>query len=317
MSDRAFVTGVCGFIGSRLAASLLSKGYSVIGIDSFLDSYPREIKEDRLADLLPQQGFDFVEADLACIDLDGLLDGVSYIFHLAAQAGVRTSWGQRFEVYANANILSTQKLLEAAKGKSLKRLVYSSSSSVYGSVEIMPTPEEAPLQPLSPYAVTKLAGEHLCELYRVNYQIPAVVLRYFTVYGPKPRPDQAVCIFTRALIEENEIQMYGDGEQLRGMTYVDDVVRANLLASHKDCVGKVFNIGGGSSITMNQLIVYLEELTGKKANVRYLESVKGDARHTLAEITKASESLEWVPNIEVEKGLSKVVDSIRKYYYPE
>ena len=181
----------------------------------------------------------------------------------------------------------------------------------------MPTPEDAPLQPLSPYAVTKLAGEHLCELYRVNYQVPVVVLRYFTVYGPKPRPDQAVCIFTRALIEENEIQMYGDGEQLRGMTYVDDVVRANLLASHKNCVGEIFNIGGGSSITMNQLIVHLEGLTGKKAKVQYLKPVKGDARHTLAEITKASELLGWVPDVGVEKGLSKVVDSIREYYYPE
>ena len=315
MSTRALVTGVCGFIGSRLAESLLSKGYSVIGVDSFLDSYPREIKEDRLADLTPRQGFDFVEADLTQVDLGELLDGVSYIFHLAAQAGVRTSWGQRFEVYANANILSTQKLLEAAKRKSLKRFVYSSSSSVYGSIEIMPTPEEAPLQPLSPYAVTKLAGEHLCELYRINYQVPVVVLRYFTVYGPKPRPDQAVCIFTRALIEENKIQMYGDGEQLRGMTYVDDVVRANLLASQKDCIGEIFNIGGGSSITMNQLIAQLEKLTGAKSNIQYVDPIEGDARHTLAEIKKALEVLEWSPKVSIEEGLKQSVNSIRRYYY--
>lgn len=267
----AVVTGVVGFIGAALARRLLERGDSVIGIDCFLDSYPRQIKEDRLKDLLKYERFSFVEANLIEADLGALVKGANCIFHLAAQAGVRASWGQRFKVYTESNILATQKLLEAAKSNSIERFVYSSSSSVYGDAEIMPTPESAPLSPVSPYAVSKLAGEHLCYLYHKNFEAPTVTLRYFTVYGPKPRPDQAVCIFTRALMEDQEIRVFGNGEQLRGMTYVDDVVRANLLAAERECVGEVLNIGGGTSITVNELIAHLERITGRKARITYAE----------------------------------------------
>jgi nucleoside-diphosphate-sugar epimerase len=313
---KMLVTGATGFIGSVLSRRLLERGDQVIGIDNFLDSYPRSVKEDRLVHLAPHKHFEFVEADLVDVDLVSVLKGVDCIFHLAAQAGVRHSWGTRFEVYTQSNILATQKLLEAAKICAIHRFVYSSSSSVYGDAEIMPTPEDALLKPVSPYAVSKLAGEHLCHLYHYSFGVPTVSLRYFTVYGPKPRPDQAVCIFTRALLAGEQIRVFGDGEQLRGMTYVDDVVEANLLAAEKDCVDHVFNIGGGSSITVNRLIHDLEEITGLLAKVSYVECVEGDARHTLADTTNARNYLGWKAQVETEVGLERCVASIRDYYFP-
>lgn len=308
------VTGAGGFIGAALVRQLLRQDSRVIGIDSFLESYPREIKEDRLSEFLPQGNFTFVEADLVETDLTRLVHGAECVFHLAAQAGVRRSWGQHFSVYTQSNILATQRLLEAVKDVGVKRFVFASSSSVYGDTAILPTPENAPLQPVSPYAVSKLAGEHLCNLYHHQFGVPAVILRFFTVYGPKPRPDQAVCIFTRALLEGREISLFGDGEQLRGMTYVEDVVRANLLAAEKDCVGASLNIGGGTSITVNQLIQHLEALTGCRARVASLGPATGDARHTLADITLANNLLGWQPLTEIVEGLEQTVPSIRQYY---
>ncbi len=314
---RAVVTGTAGFIGAALTRALLRKGDEVIGIDCFLDSYPREVKKDRLVDLLPQPRFRFVEADLLNLSLNQLLNGVDCVFHLAAQAGVRRSWGGQFGVYTQCNILATQKLLEAAKETpSLSRFIYASSSSVYGDTATLPTPEDSPLCPLSPYAVSKLAGEHLCHLYQKSYGVPTVVLRYFTVYGPQPRPDQAVCLFTRALLSDQEIQIFGDGEQLRGMTYVDDVVEANLLAAETSCVGEIFNIGGGTSITVNELITHLEHLTGKTGKVRRVDPARGDARHTLADIRMASRLLAWMPQMATEAGLARTVASIRDFYFP-
>lgn len=312
----AVVTGTAGFIGAALARQLLEQGDTVTGIDCFLDSYPLAIKEDRLKELRICSNFRFIQENLIDTDLPDLLKNADCIFHLAAQAGVRRSWGRQFEIYIQCNILATQRLLEAAKDSPVKRFVYASSSSVYGDAEILPTPEQAPLKPVSPYAVSKLAGEHLCFLYQKNFRVPVVVLRYFTVYGPKPRPDQAVCIFTRALLEGQEIQMFGDGEQLRGMTYVEDVVRANLLAAEKECVGEVINIGGGASITVNQLIAHLERITGKKARLSYVEQAKGDARHTLADITRAGRMLGWKPEMDTVTGLEQTVLSIREFYYP-
>jgi nucleoside-diphosphate-sugar epimerase len=310
----AIVTGAAGFIGSALTHRLLEHGDRVTGIDSFLDSYPREIKLDRLRDLDSQENFTFIEKNLVEMDLNDLLKDVDCVFHLAAQAGVRTSWGKRFEVYTESNILATQKLLEAAKNSPVWRFVYSSSSSIYGNAEKMPTPEEATPNPVSPYAVSKLAGEQLCHLYNQNFGVPTVILRYFTVYGPKPRPDQAVCIFTRALFEEEEIRVMGDGEQRRGMAYVDDAVRANILATNKNCEGEVINIGGGSSLTVNQLISHLERITSKEGKVRLIEAVKGDARHTFADISKARRLLYWEPEVDIVEGLKRTVASIKEYY---
>jgi nucleoside-diphosphate-sugar epimerase len=313
----AIVTGVAGFIGARLGKRLLDRGDQVIGIDSFLDSYPQEIKEDRLNDLYPFGDFSFVQGDLTEIDLVNLLREADCVFHLAAQAGVRTSWGKRFEVYVNSNILATQKLLEAAKGSSIRRFIFASSSSVYGDAAEFPTTEGTSPRPISPYGVTKVAGEHLCDLYQQNFDVPTVVLRYFTAYGPKPRPDQAVCLFTRALIDHGEIQVLGDGEQLRGMTYVEDIVQANLKAVERDCVGEIVNIGGGSSITVNELIACLEGLTGEKARTRFVDKVKGDVRDNLADSTRARQILDWVPEVEMEKGLEETVESIKAFYYSD
>jgi UDP-glucose 4-epimerase len=310
------VTGAAGFVGAALAAQLLRRGDTVVGIDCFLDSYPRRIKEDRLKSLGGFKEFSFVEGDLVEVDLTSLVRNADGVFHLAAQAGVRRSWGQHFEIYTRSNILATQRLLEAVKGTHIRRFVYASSSSVYGDAEVLPTPETAPLRPVSPYAVSKLAGEHLCHLYHVNFGVPTVTLRYFTVYGPRPRPDQAVCIFTRALMEDQEIEVFGDGEQLRGMTYVEDVVRANLLAAEKECTGEVMNIGGGTSITVNQLIADLERITGRKARVRYTEQAKGDARNTLADISRAERVLGWKPEVDTGAGLERTVASIKSFYYP-
>jgi nucleoside-diphosphate-sugar epimerase len=310
----ALITGAAGFIGSVMCRHALDMGWGVVGVDNFLDSYPRQIKEDRLQELLSRPGFVFHERDLACCELDDLLDGVSCILHFAAQAGVRTSWGERFQVYTNSNILATQRLLEAARSRDIERFVYSSSSSVYGSAETMPTPETAPTRPISPYAVSKLAGEHLGHLYHASFGVPVVVLRYFTVYGPKPRPDQAACLFTRALLEDREITVYGDGNQLRGMTYVDDVARANLLALERDCVGGTFNVGGGSSVSVNQFIAGLESATGCRARVRHEEGPKGDAKDTQADISLAHAGLGWEPRTDLVEGLRQTVASVRDYY---
>ena len=306
---RTAVTGAAGFIGAALCRFLIQRGDEVLGIDSFLDSYPREIKEDRLADLLAQERFRFVEADLIVGELTELIADIDCVFHLAAQAGVRTSWGGRFAAYADNNILATQRLLEAAEATGVGRLVYASSSAVYGDAAI-PTPEDAPLNPLSPYAVSKLAGEQLCALYGV----PTVVLRFFTVYGPKPRPDQAVCIFTRALLEGRAIRILGDGEQLRGMSYVDDVAAAILVAAERDCEGEILNVGGPDGITVNQLVGQLEEITGERARREYVGQAKGDARHTLADIARAERLLGWRPATSVAAGLERTVASIRAYY---
>jgi nucleoside-diphosphate-sugar epimerase len=310
----AVVTGVAGFIGATLAQHLLQRGDTVVGIDCFLDSYPRLIKEHRLRGLSPHQHFRFVEADLVDMDIDEAVADANCVFHCAAQAGVRTSWGQRFEVYTGSNILATQRLLEAVKDRGIDRFVYSSSSSVYGDAEVMPTPEDAQLNPVSPYAVSKLAGEHLCHLYRHNFAVPTVVLRYFTVYGPHPRPDQAVSLFINALRQGRTIQVYGDGEQLRGMTFVDDVVRANLLACERDCIGETINIGGGSSITVNELIGHLERITGHPALLQNVEHAKGDALNTLADINKARQVLRWEPAIDTVEGLQRTADSMGEEY---
>ena len=312
---RAVVTGAAGFIGSALCGRLLEEGDEVIGVDSFLDSYPREIKQDRLDAFTGHRGFTFIDGNLTQLDLRPVLDKADCVFHLAAQAGVRSSWGTRFEVYTESNILGTQRILEAARQTGVGRVIYSSSSSVYGSAETMPTPEDAPLKPVSPYAVSKVAGEHLCSLYRENFGVQTVALRYFTVYGPKPRPDQAVCLFTRALIEDKEIQVFGDGEQLRGMTHVDDVVTANLLAQQADCVGQVINIGGGTSTSVNDLIRMLETIVGKRAKVCHGETVHGDARDTLADNSRARRILGWQPEVGLEEGLREAVASVRDYYY--
>ncbi|MCK4736820.1 MAG: NAD-dependent epimerase/dehydratase family protein [Methanophagales archaeon] len=296
---KALVTGCAGFIGSHLVDKLLEQGYEVIGVDCFTDYYPREIKEKNLSNALKSRDFKFIEKDI--LEMDKFPD-VDYVFHLAAQAGVRASWGKSFEIYTRNNIEATQKLLEFYKERQIKKFVYASSSSVYGDAKL-PMRKDSLLKPVSPYGVTKLAGENLCYLYWKNYKVPTVSLRYFTVYGPRQRPDMAIHKFVKAILNGDEITVFGDGTQTRDFTYVDDAVEANILAANNNVVGEIFNIGGGSRISVNDLIGMMENIIGKKAKVKYIEKQKGDVRDTLADVSKAQKELRWKPKIDIFNGL--------------
>ncbi len=303
---RCLITGAAGFIGSSLADLLLSQGHQVTGIDCFTDYYPRDIKERNILGARADRRFTFIEDDLLAANLDALLEGVDWVFHEAAQAGVRASWGGSFDTYVRNNISVTQRLLEAAKCSGIKRLVYASSSSIYGDSPDLPLRESARPQPVSPYGVTKLAAEHLCYLYHVNYGVPAVSLRYFTVYGPRQRPDMAFNKFIRAALAGEEIVVHGDGEQTRDFTFISDICNANLLAAQGDeAVGRVFNVGGGSRVTVNHVLDVLSGLLGEKVKVRHIEDQKGDVRHTLSDATPAREVLGYSTKVSVEEGLAR------------
>ncbi|MEK6630547.1 MAG: NAD-dependent epimerase/dehydratase family protein, partial [Acidobacteriota bacterium] len=248
---KALVTGAAGFIGSTLAERLLDEGAEVTGLDGFIDYYPRWIKERNLAPLKTRAAFTFVESTVADADLDRWLGGVTHVFHLAAQAGVRKSWGRDFQVYTVNNIDATQHLLEACCRFPIERFVYASSSSVYGDLASIPMREDSLPQPVSPYGVTKLAAEQLCYLYHVNHGVPTTALRYFTVYGPRQRPDMGFHRFLRAAIRGEAITLYGDGEQTRDFTFVADAVAATMAAGTRGVAGSVYNIGGGSRVSIN------------------------------------------------------------------
>jgi UDP-glucose 4-epimerase len=300
---KTLVTGCAGFIGSHLVDKLLEQGYEVIGMDCFTDYYPREIKEKNISNALKNKNFKLIEGDILNMEK---FPEVNYVFHLAAQAGVRASWGKSFEIYTRNNIEVTQKLLEFYKDRQIKKFVYASSSSVYGDAEL-PMKEDSLLKPVSPYGVTKLAGENLCYLYWKNYNVPTVSLRYFTVYGPRQRPDMAIHKFVNAILEENEITVFGDGTQTRDFTYVDDAVEANFLAAMSDVEGEVFNIGGGSKISVNDLVREIEKIVEKKAKIKYIEKQKGDVRDTLADVSKAKKVLGWKSNTEINRGVERFI----------
>lgn len=305
------MTGVAGFIGSHLADRLLADGHQVVGIDSFTNYYERSRKEANLAHLRQRDGFSLVEADLTEADLPGLLEGVTTVFHEAGQPGVRASWGSSFEPYVRSNILATQALLEASReSASLERFVFASSSSVYGDARDLPSREDTLPLPVSPYGVTKLAAEHLCVLY-ARLGVPTVCLRYFTVYGPRQRPDMAFHRFIRALLTETEMVINGDGEQTRDFTYVADIVDANLAAASapRELVsGRVYNLGGGTQITINQVIAMLEAMTERKADVKRRPEPPGEARHTRADCTAAGRDLRWRPRHLLEEGLRAEIE---------
>ena len=309
---KSLVTGAAGFIGSHLCEYLIEKGFEVLGIDNFMDYYPRSIKEASIADLRKHQNFEFVEASLLQVDLTELLDGVDVIFHQAAQAGVRASWGQNFKIYSDNNILATQMLLEACRERPVNKFVYASSSSVYGDTKNLPMRESSFPRPVSPYGVSKLAAEHLCSLYFKNLGIPTVSLRYFTVYGARQRPDMAFHRFFKWALEDKPLKVYGDGEQSRDFTHVHDIVEANWLAFKKAQPGEVFNIGGGSRITLKEVIEIMEEIVGRELEVHYQGVQKGDVRHTLADMTKAKEKLEYKPKMSIEDGLRTEYEWIKK-----
>ena len=305
---KALVTGCAGFIGSHLTERLLRKGYEVIGIDCFTDYYAREIKERNIENALNEKNFKLIGEDI--LEMNEYPE-VDYVFHEAAQAGVRASWGKSFEIYTRNNIEATQKLLEFYKDREIKKFVYASSSSVYGDAEL-PMREDSLLKPVSPYGVTKLAGENLCYLYWRNYNVPTVSLRYFTVYGPRQRPDMAIHKFVKAILNGEEITVFGDGTQTRDFTFIDDVVEANILAGNSEIEGGVFNVGGGSRISVNKLIKLLEEIIGKEARIKYIEKQKGDVWDTLADTTKISNELNWEPEVKIEEGLKMFVEWYKK-----
>jgi nucleoside-diphosphate-sugar epimerase len=300
---KALVTGAAGFIGSHLCGALLDSGAKVTGIDCFTDSYPRPLKEANLAALKGRSAFSFVETRLQDADLKPVLAGVTHVFHLAAQAGVRKSWGRDFDVYIRNNVEATQRLLEALVGIPIQRFVYSSSSSVYGDHTPLPMTEDAYLQPLSPYGVTKLAAEHLGNLYWANHGVPVVSLRYFTVYGPRQRPDMGFHRFFTAIQHHQPVTVYGNGEQTRDFTYVSDAVAATVAASSQGTPGSVYNIGGGDRVTINHVLELISKIVGHPVAVQREPDPKGDMRHTYADTSRARRDLGFVPRVGLEEGL--------------
>jgi nucleoside-diphosphate-sugar epimerase len=300
---KALVTGAAGFIGSHLTTALLDRGAEVVGIDCFTDYYAREIKEANLAENLSRPGFTFVEVRIQDADLDRLLDGVTHVFHLAAQAGVRKSWGRDFQIYTSNNVDASQQLLEACVGRNIHRFVYASSSSLYGDKVPIPMREDALPQPVSPYGVTKLAAEQLGYLYFVNHGVPATALRYFTVYGPRQRPDMAFHKFIRASLEGKPVTLYGDGEQTRDFTYVADAVAATMAAGDRGVPGRAYNVGGGSRVSMNQVIDIIGRVAGRPLEVRREPAQKGDMRDTYADTTLARTDLGFSPSVTLEQGI--------------
>ena len=328
---RALVTGCAGFIGSHLSEKLARQGELVVGIDCFTDFYPRWMKQQNLDWLLKQENFALQEANLLSCDIDEIVsnsfpisggrgrgkgnfsvsgegeEGGVVVFHLAAQPGVRRSWGVSFNTYVENNILATQRLLEWAKGNPVQRFIYASSSSVYGDGGDLPMKEDSPPVPLSPYGVTKLAAENLCQLYWKSHQVPALSLRYFSVYGPRQRPGMAFHRVIEAILKDKEIEVYGDGNQTRDFTYVDDVVNATISAVQGP-EGEVFNIGGGGRIALAESIGMLEELVGKRAKAKYVSEQRGEMRHTHADISKAAEVLGYQPGVKLKEGLRNQIE---------
>jgi UDP-glucuronate 4-epimerase len=301
---RALVTGCAGFIGSHLTESLLGDGHDVLGVDCFNDNYDRSQKLANLRNALDFETFRFARSDLADTDAARLLDGRDTVFHLAAEPGVRSSWGARFDVYLRNNVAATQRLLEAALGRRDLRFVYASSSSVYGDAETLPTPEDALPRPLSPYGVTKLGAEQLCLLYHVNHGLQAVALRYFSVYGPRQRPDMAFNRFCLASLTDEPVTLFGNGWQTRDFTYVADVVAATRAAALADAApGRVYNVGGGSRVSIRGALQVLAAVSGRRLDVQFEPREHGDAANTGADITHARGDLGFAPRTSLEAGL--------------
>jgi UDP-glucuronate 4-epimerase len=301
---RALVTGCAGFIGSQLTESLLSDGHEVVGIDALTDTYGSAVKLGNLERAKEFDAFRLLAADLTQTNLIALVEECDAIFHLAGEPGVRTSWGDRFESYTRNNVLATQRLLEAAKRWPDKRVVFASSSSIYGDAELLPTPEEVLPRPFSPYGVTKLAAEHLCALYQGNYGVQTVALRYFSTYGPRQRPDMAFHRFCRAALRREPLIVFGNGEQTRDFTFVADVVAATRAAAISPAApSRVYNVGGGSRASVNEALELIGSFAGYPLEVRHLESEKGDVRNTGADTTRARRELGFNPTTSVEAGL--------------
>lgn len=308
---RVMVTGCAGFIGSHLCERLLADGHEVLGVDCFTDYYRHSVKETNIQNLQTNEHFRLSEADLSIADLRPLVDGIDVIYHEAAQPGVRASWGESFDTYVLDNVLATQRLLEAAKDQPIQKFVYASSSSIYGDAESFPTRESVLPRPVSPYGVTKLAGEQLTHLYWRNYGVPTIALRYFTVYGPRQRPDMAFHRFIRWGLDGQPIQVFGDGEQTRDFTFVGDAVQANVAAASCAVSGVACNIGGGSRVSVNQVLTLLGELLDRPLSIHYSSNQRGDVRHTAADTGLAADLLGYAPRVDLRSGLAAEVAWLR------
>ncbi|MFI5062418.1 MAG: NAD-dependent epimerase/dehydratase family protein [Streptosporangiales bacterium] len=305
---RTVVTGAAGFVGSHLCTRLLEQGSDVVGIDAMTDFYAVTRKEANIAGLAAWDSFTFHRADLLDVPLRPLLEGADVVFHLAGQPGVRPSWGQEFAGYAKRNILATQRLLEALRDVPVRKIVYSSSSSVYGDAESYPTAETVRPAPVSPYGVTKLAAEHLCELYRANFGTPTASLRLFTVYGPGQRPDMAFSRLIGAALNASPFPLFGDGRQTRDFTYVDDVVDALCAAALSAWTG-VANIGGGSRTSLAEVIRIVGPLVGRAVETMQLPAQPGDVRDTAADTALARHAFGYIPAVPLARGLVRMVEA--------
>lgn len=318
---RYLVTGCAGFIGSSITDSLLTDGHQVVGIDCFTDYYDPARKRANLARALDHDAFTLHTLDLARTPLTPDMLAVDGVFHQAAQAGVRASWGAEFATYTDCNVLATQRLLEALKHRESgpAPIVYASSSSVYGNAESRPTREDALPAPISPYGVTKLAAEHLVDTYRHEFDVPGTSLRYFTVYGPRQRPDMAFHKFVKAALAREPIGVYGDGHQSRDFTFISDIVAANRAAMDRltagdATMGGTYNLGGGSTVTVREVVDILSHVLGEPVNATFGDSQPGDVRHTSADTTLARAALDFHPQVQLADGLALEVEWLRGVY---
>jgi nucleoside-diphosphate-sugar epimerase len=295
---RYVVTGAAGFIGSHLAEALVVAGHDVLGVDSYTGYYARARKETNAA----AAGIAVLELDLAETTLEPLLAGTDGIFHLAGQPGVRASWGESFQLYLDRNVRATQRVFQAAAAAGV-RVVFASSSSVYGDAETYPTPEDVVPQPISPYGITKLACEQLAVAIERALGLEAVVLRYFTVYGPRQRPDMAFTAMLEALARGERFRLFGDGSAARSFTYVGDAVAATIAAMSCGRRGETYNVGGGDEATMNEAIALVEEVSGRSLDVERVEAAAGDVKRTKADVSKAAAELNWAPATTLREGL--------------
>jgi nucleoside-diphosphate-sugar epimerase len=299
---RILVTGAAGFIGSHLSERLVADGHSVVGVDAFVPYYARELKVANIQALRTNPGFEFHELDLRTDDLGPVLSGVDAVIHEAATPGLPRSWTD-FELYVSCNVSATQRLLEAVSQAGVSRYVQVSTSSVYGREAV--GDETVPVRPISPYGVTKLAAEHLALAYRDLHGLPVVILRYFSIYGPRQRPDMAYNIMTEAMLDGAPITVFGDGEQSRSSTYVEDCVAGTIGALEGGRDGEVYNLGGGVEITLLEAIAFLGEALGVKPEIRFAPPRAGDQRRTQADFSKAARDFGYAPKVAPDEGLAR------------